>query len=151
MKKTKLERVFQAKLIKELKKKFPGCIILKLDSSYIQGIPDLLVLWGKTWAALEIKRSATAHRQPNQEFYVSRLNQMSFAKFIFPENKEDVLRELEQKAEHVTWNKDRRKTWFVLFSMGGFTDDLCQLAKTRSDLLLVDDSISAMSRICGAW
>ena len=55
----------------------------------------------------------------------------------------NILRELEQKSEHVSWNKDRRKTWFVLFSMGGFTDDLCQLAKTRSDLLLVDDSIDA--------
>mgnify|MGYP007104056870 FL=1 len=55
----------------------------------------------------------------------------------------NILHELEQKAEHVAWNKDHRKTWFVLFSMGGFTDELRQLAKTRSDLLLVDDSIDA--------
>ena len=55
----------------------------------------------------------------------------------------NVLNELEQKAERVAWNKDRRKTWFVLFSMGGFTDDLRLLAEARSDLLLVDDSIDA--------
>ena len=55
----------------------------------------------------------------------------------------NILRELEQKAERVAWNRDYRKTWFVLFSMGGFTDELRQLAKTRSDLLLVDDSIDA--------
>ena len=55
----------------------------------------------------------------------------------------NVLRDLEQKAERVAWNKDCRKTWFVLFSMGGFTDELRQLAEARSDLLLVDDSIDA--------
>ena len=38
---TKLERDFQSKLIKELKNLFIGCIVMKLDSSYIQGIPDL--------------------------------------------------------------------------------------------------------------
>ena len=55
----------------------------------------------------------------------------------------NVLRDLEQKAERVAWNRDRRKTWFVLFSMGGFTDELRQLAKARPDLLLLDDSIDA--------
>ena len=51
----------------------------------------------------------------------------------------NVLRELEQKAEHVSWNQNYRQTWFVLFSMYGFTDELKQLAEARSDLLLVDD------------
>lgn len=93
---TKLEKIFQAGLIKELKKRFEGCIVLKLDSSHIQGIPDLLILWGKHWAALEVKRARNAHRQPNQNFYVSRMNEMSFGRFIFPENKEEVLHDLEQ-------------------------------------------------------
>ncbi len=96
MKATKLERDFQRALIKELKAMFEGCIITKLDSGHIQGIPDLLILWGKHWATLECKQSATAHRQPNQEYYVKRMNSMSFSRFIFPENKEDVLNELEQ-------------------------------------------------------
>ncbi len=51
----------------------------------------------------------------------------------------NILRELEQKAEHVSWNQDHRQTWFVLFSMGGYTDELKQLAEGRADLLLVDD------------
>lgn len=93
---TKLERYFQRNLIRELKEKFKGCIVTKLDSSHIQGIPDLLILWGKHWATLECKRSARAHRQPNQEHYVEMMNAMSFSRFIFPENKEEVLNELEQ-------------------------------------------------------
>lgn len=92
----KKERSFQAALIRELKKRFEGCIVTKLDPSHIQGIPDLLVLHGDKWAALECKRSARAHRQPNQEYYVNRMNEMSFSRFIYPENREDVLRELEQ-------------------------------------------------------
>ena len=50
-----------------------------------------------------------------------------------------VLRELEQKAKHVAWDQDHRRTWFALFSMGGFTDELKQLAEERTDFLLVDD------------
>ena len=96
MKGRKLERNFQASLIRELKKRFSGCIVTKLDSSHIQGIPDLLILWGKHWAALEVKKSARAHRQPNQDYYVGLMDSMSFSRFIFPENKEEVLNELEQ-------------------------------------------------------
>ena len=89
-----LERNFQAKLIKDLKKIFKGCIVLKTDPNYLQGIPDLLILYKKKWAALEVKKSLKASRRPNQEYYVNLLNKMSFASFIFPENKEEVLNEL---------------------------------------------------------
>lgn len=92
----RLERDFQAKLIKELKVMFKGCIIVKNDPNYIQGIPDLLILYNDRWAALEIKKSATAHHQPNQEYYVDLMDQMSFAAFIYPENKEEILYELQQ-------------------------------------------------------
>lgn len=92
----KLEREFQAKLIKELKMMFPGCMVLKNDSSYIQGIPDLLVLWGDKWASLEVKKLATASKRPNQTHYVEAMNQMSFARFISPETKDKVLYELRQ-------------------------------------------------------
>lgn len=90
------ENKFQSDLKKEIKKRFPGCIITKLDSSDIQGIPDLLVLYKNKWAALEVKKDASASKRPNQEYYVARMNEMSFSKFIFPENKEDVLNELQQ-------------------------------------------------------
>ena len=90
------ESLFQSKLIKEVKKMFPGCIVLKNDANYIQGIPDLLILYGKHWAALEVKRSAKASIRPNQKYYISKLSKMSYASFVFPENKEAVLNELQQ-------------------------------------------------------
>jgi hypothetical protein len=89
------ENKFQSDLIKEIKNLFPGCMVLKNDPNYIQGIPDLLVLHGKKWATLECKRSADAPIRPNQAYYVKRMNKMSFSRFIFPENKEEVLRELQ--------------------------------------------------------
>lgn len=92
---SKLERDFQAKLIKELKKKFVGCLVMKLDSSYIQGIPDLLILYKNKWGTLECKKSANSKKQPNQEYYVGVMDEMSFSRFICPENKEEVLRELQ--------------------------------------------------------
>ena len=73
---------------------FPGCIVMKNDSSYIQGIPDLLVLYRDRWASLECKKSARAARRPNQEYYVDVMDDMSFSRFIYPENKDEVLDEL---------------------------------------------------------
>ena len=92
----KLERDFQRNLIKELKDIFVGCIIMKNDSSYIQGIPDLLILYKDRWAALEVKKSVTASYIFNQEYYVDKMDEMSYASFIYPENKEAVLDELQQ-------------------------------------------------------
>ena len=88
------ENKFQADLKKELKKLFPGAVITKLDSSDTQGIPDLLILYKNKWATLEVKRNAMASKRPNQEYYVRMMDDMSFSRFIFPENKEEVLHEL---------------------------------------------------------
>lgn len=90
----KLESEFQAKLIKDLKILFKGCLVMKLDSSYIQGIPDLLILYKDKWATLECKKTANASKRPNQNYYVDKMNEMSFSRFIYPENKEEVLNEL---------------------------------------------------------
>ena len=93
------ERDYQAKLIKKLKQIFPGCIVLKNDSGYMQGIPDLTVLYKDRWAALEVKvrepRSSDAF-EPNQEWFLETMNEMSFAACIFPENEEDVLSGIQQ-------------------------------------------------------
>lgn len=89
---SRLESGFQDKLIKELKKMFVGCMVFKMDQ--IQGIPDLLVLYKNKWASLECKQYAKAKKQPNQEYYVGLMNDMSFSRFISPENKEEVLNEL---------------------------------------------------------
>ncbi len=90
----KKESEFQHSLKKELENLFPGCMVTKLDSSYIQGIPDLLVLYKNKWATLENKRSEKASHQPNQDYYVEKMNNMSFSRFIYPENKNDVVNEL---------------------------------------------------------
>lgn len=94
-----LESQFQSKLIKELKKLFPGCIVMKSDSGYLQGIPDLLILFNDKWAALECKQHADAKKQPNQEYYVGKMDEMSFSRFICPENKEEVLHDLQQSFQ----------------------------------------------------
>lgn len=91
-----LENKFKTQLVNELEEMFPGCIVVHLDPNEIQGIPDLLVLYGNKWAALEGKKSANATHRPNQDYYVDLMNRMSFAAFIYPENKEEVLYELQQ-------------------------------------------------------
>lgn len=89
-----LESRFQSELIKKLKLRFPGCIVLKNDPEYLLDVPDLIVLYLDRWAALEVKRDARAPQQPNQEYYVQKMNNMGFASFIFPRNEERVLNEL---------------------------------------------------------
>ena len=93
---SKLESKFQKELMEEIKDRYPGCIILKNDSGYIQGFPDWTILYKDKWAVLEAKRNDKASHQPNQEYYVDKLNSMSFSRFVYPENKEQVLEELQQ-------------------------------------------------------
>lgn len=90
------ENKFQSSLIQELKVRFPGCIILKNDPNYIQGFPDLTILWNERWAVLECKASENSPKRPNQEYYVDLLNSMSFSDFIYPENRQEVLDDLER-------------------------------------------------------
>lgn len=97
----KKESDFQGNLIKEIKERFPGCIVMKNDSGYLQGVPDLTVLYGNKWATLEDKREQKAHHQPNQDWYVEKMNNMSFSAFIYPENKEEVLNEMERSFQDI--------------------------------------------------
>lgn len=92
---SKKENAYQAGLIKRIKDRFEGCIVLKNDSSYKQGIPDLTIFHKDRWAALECKKEKNAHHQPNQDYYISEMNKMSFARFISPENEKEVLDEME--------------------------------------------------------
>jgi hypothetical protein len=85
------ESKFQSELIRKLRLMFPGCVILKNDPSYLQGIPDLVIFYGSRYAFLEVKASETARVQVNQPYYVELLNSMSFADFIYPSNEEEVL------------------------------------------------------------
>ena len=90
------ESTFQAALITELKEMFPGCIVLKNDTAYIQGFPDLTILYDNWWAVLECKKSLREPYQPNQKYYLEALDAMSFASMICPENREAVLHELQR-------------------------------------------------------
>ena len=93
---SKLESKFQKELMDKIRSEYPGCVILKNDSGYIQGIPDWTILYEDKWAVLECKREANAKKQPNQEYYVDKLNSMSFSRIVYPSNEEEVLRELRE-------------------------------------------------------
>jgi hypothetical protein len=90
------ENRYQTKLIQKIRLLFPGCLILKNDSQYLQGVPDWLILYHGRWAALEVKSGLNGEIQPNQSYYVEMMDQMSFAAFIYPENEEMVLYELQR-------------------------------------------------------
>lgn len=94
-----LESQFQAQVIKELKQRFDGCIVMKLDSAYKQGIPDLLFLHDGFWATLECKKTSVSAHRPNQKYWVNKMNEMSFSKFIYPENKEVIFDEIQHAYE----------------------------------------------------
>ena len=94
-----LEAGFKTKLCSELKEMFPGCFISHLDPNETQGVPDLLILWRDRWAMLEGKKNAEASVGPNQKYYVNLFDEMSFAAFIFPENKEEVLYDLQRSFQ----------------------------------------------------
>lgn len=89
-----LENRFKTNLKKEIEQLLPGCFVLHLDPNEIQGIPDLIILYGNKWAAIEGKRSATASARPNQHYYVELMDKMAYSSFIYPENKDQVLDEL---------------------------------------------------------
>lgn len=89
--KAQLESEFELATCKEIEQELPGCIILKNDAKKQQGILDRVVFYEDRYAFLEFKRASKSERQPNQEYFVERLDKMSFAAFIEPGNKEEVL------------------------------------------------------------
>jgi len=90
------ESVYQAKLITKIEKRWPEVIIQKQDPNWRQGFPDLLLLFPGVWVALEVKLVLEGHTEPNQAYWVSLLDDMSFARFICPENESEVLDEIQQ-------------------------------------------------------
>lgn len=103
----KKESKFQHDLIKKIEERFPGCYVMKNDPNYIQGVPDLTVLYKNRWATLECKKSENEKHQPNQDYYVERMNDMSFSSFIYPENEEAVLDAMERSFKSCSRRKPR--------------------------------------------
>ena len=99
MSQSKKEREYQSDLIGRIKRRFPDCKVLKNDSGYTQGIPDLSVFWKSHWAYLEVKESKDAKHQPNQDYYIDWARENSFGSFIYPENEEDVLNDMERSFQ----------------------------------------------------
>ena len=90
-KKNKKESRFQHEVIQELEERLPGCVVMKNATGLKDGFPDISVYRGRNWAMLECKRSESESHRPNQDWWVERLNDMSFASFIYPENRGEVL------------------------------------------------------------
>jgi len=93
-----LESAFKKNFITELNVR-----LAPIDLEYIhtrshnRSFPDLLILGpGSTWAALEFKAAEEADHQPNQAWYINRLNHWAYATFMYPENREEVLGDLEK-------------------------------------------------------
>lgn len=96
-----LESDYQQILREKIENIFPECLVLKNDPNYIQGFPDLTIFYKDRWAVLEVKKdisemSKNSSSIRNQRFYIRKLNDMSFARFIYPQNEEEVLYELQQ-------------------------------------------------------
>ena len=95
-----LENKFKTRLVKELEQRFEGCVVIHTNPNEKQGLPDLVILHNNKWAALEGKKSKGASKRPNQDYYVNKMNYMSYAAFIYPENKEDVLDEIQRAFQN---------------------------------------------------
>ena len=96
MAKAKPESKFQASVIKKIQERYPGCIVVKNDPGYLQGFPDFTVFYNNVWVALEFKKSENAAHQPNQDYYVRKCEEMSHGYFIYPENEQEVMNEIQQ-------------------------------------------------------
>lgn len=92
----KLESDFKRAFLNEVRQLFPGVTVISPDPTTQQGIPDTILLYRSTWAALEFKRDSKANVRPNQRYYISQFGEMSYAAFVYPENKGEVLNALQQ-------------------------------------------------------
>ena len=90
------ENEYQQELKKTIKRRIPGCMVMKNDPNEIQGLPDLTVFYKDKHAFLEVKVSHKAKKQPNQEWYIQHFGEHVFASFIYPENEREVLDELQR-------------------------------------------------------
>lgn len=89
-----LEKDFQAKVIKELKAMGLAVIKNQAGPGVPTGFPDVLALGEGIYFALECKTSARAKKQPRQDYWVKKLNEWSYAAFIYPANHDKIMAEI---------------------------------------------------------
>jgi hypothetical protein len=70
--------------------------VFAMDGNYIQGFPDVLILYKGKWAALECKKSSKEPFQPNQEYYIDLIDSLSFCRVIYPSIENEVFNDLQQ-------------------------------------------------------
>ena len=94
----KKESDFKSDLYKEIRKCCPGSEVIPNDANYLQGFPDATVyLPNGKYILLEGKKTSTSAKQPNQDYYVNHSPLSPNAMFVHPENKKEVLEEIERR------------------------------------------------------
>lgn len=91
------ENQYQAGLIRRIKERIPGCIVLKNDANYLQGIFDLTVILGPRASHIEVKAGEKSPEQPNQRYYINLVREQGGSAWVvYPENEEEVLLALQR-------------------------------------------------------
>lgn len=94
------ESAFERRVVSDIKSWNDNVLVLKNNASMIQGIPDRTVYFADKFAMLEFKKSKDAKHQPNQDWYIDKINSNGgFARFIYPENEEKTLADLKKFLE----------------------------------------------------
>lgn len=90
------EADFQKNVIKWLKSK--GCIVLKYEANATTrvGIPDVFFCKEGFYGFLECKKAKNSPIRPGQKEFITKVNEWSYGKIIFPENWLETRKELEQ-------------------------------------------------------
>ena len=95
-----LESEFRKAFLEEVQNRIDplnkGFLFFLNASNAFRSFPDIVILGSHKWAALEFKKSKRASHQPNQEYYINKLNEIGYASFVYPENAEEILNDLEE-------------------------------------------------------
>jgi hypothetical protein len=86
------ESKFEQDFCRRLRNVDKDVIVVKLTG--ISGIPDRIVLYHDKFVLLEFKRSKNASHRPLQDWYIDHFDGWGLARFVYPENGEEVFSEV---------------------------------------------------------